>query len=131
MSQTHHTVLIIGGGSAGVSLANNMRRKNSTIDIAIVEPSEKHYYQPGFTIIGGGEYTLKKATKNEADLIHPSVTWVKEFADTFQPDNNTVTLKSGDTITYDYLVVCPGLQLDWDKIKGLKETLGKNGVCSN
>ena len=131
MSQTHHTVLIIGGGSAGVSLANNMRRKNSTIDIAIVEPSEKHYYQPGFTIIGGGEYTLKKATKNEADLIHPSVTWVKEFADTFQPDNNTVTLKSGDTVSYDYLVVCPGLQLDWDKIKGLKETLGKNGVCSN
>jgi sulfide:quinone oxidoreductase len=131
MSQTHHSILIIGGGAAGVSLANNMRRKNSTIDIAIVEPSEKHYYQPGFTIIGGGEYTLKKATRNEADLIDPSVIWIKDYADTFQPDNNTVTLKSGDTVSYDYLVVCPGLQLDWNKIKGLKETLGKNGVCSN
>ena len=52
MSQNHHTVLIVGGGAAGVSLANNMHRKNNTIDIAIIEPSENHYYQPGFTIIG-------------------------------------------------------------------------------
>ncbi len=131
MSEKHHSVLIIGGGAAGVSTANNLRRKNSTIDIALVEPSEKHYYQPGFTIIGGGAYTLKRATKNEASLIHSSVTWVKDFAESFQPDDNKVTLKSGDVISYDFLVVCPGLQLDFDKIDGLVETLGKNGVCSN
>ena len=126
-----HSVLIVGGGAAGVSTANNMRRKNPTIDIAIIEPSEKHYYQPGFTIIGGGAYTLKRATKNEVDLIHPSVNWIKEYADSFQPDENKVTLKSGDTISYDFLVVCPGLQLDFNKIDGLEETLGKNGVCCN
>ncbi len=131
MSEKHHSVLIVGGGAAGVSTANNLRRKNSTIDIAIIEPSEKHYYQPGFTIIGGGAYTLKRATKNEADLIHSSVTWLKDFAESFQPDDNKVTLKSGDVISYDYLVVCPGLQVDYKKIKGLVETLGKNGVCSN
>ena len=131
MSEKHHSVLIIGGGAAGVSTANNLRRKNSTIDIALVEPSEKHYYQPGFTIIGGGAYTLKRATKNEANLIHSSVTWIKDFAESFQPDANKVTLKSGDVISYDFLVVCPGLQLDFDKIDGLVETLGKNGVCSN
>ena len=128
---THHTVLIVGGGAAGVSVANNMRRQNAKIDIAIIEPSEKHYYQPGFTIIGGGAYTLKKTTRNEADLIHPTVKWIKEYADTFQPEANTVTLRSGEAVSYDYLVVCPGLQLDWDKIAGLKETIGKNNVCSN
>ncbi len=131
MSEKHHSILIVGGGAAGVSTANNMRRKNSSIDIALIEPSEKHYYQPGFTIIGGGAYTLKRATKNEADLIHPSVIWIKDFAESFQPDDNKVTLKSGDVISYDFLVVCPGLQLDFDKIDGLVETLGKNGVCSN
>lgn len=131
MSEKHHTILIVGGGAAGVSTANNMRRKNSTIDIALIEPSEKHYYQPGFTIIGGGAYTLKRATKNQADLIHSSVNWIKDFAESFQPDDNKVTLKSGDVISYDFLVVCPGLQLDFDKIDGLVETLGKNGVCSN
>ncbi|CAA9890171.1 Pyridine nucleotide-disulfide oxidoreductase [Candidatus Methylobacter favarea] len=131
MSNQHHTLLIVGGGAAGVSIANNMRRQNPDINIAIIEPSEKHYYQPGFTIVGGGEYTLKQTLRNEADLIHPSVTWIKDFAETFQPEDNTVTLRSGDTIGYDYLVVCPGLQLDWDKIAGLKETLGQNNVCSN
>ncbi|MEY3786992.1 MAG: hypothetical protein RLZ75_1199 [Pseudomonadota bacterium] len=127
----HHTILIVGGGAAGVSVANNMRRQNANIDISIIEPSDKHYYQPGFTIIGGGAYTLKETTRNEADLIHPSVTWIKDYAETFQPDENTITLRSGDTISYDYLVVCPGLQLDWNKVAGLKETLGKNNVCSN
>lgn len=130
MSQ-HHTVLIIGGGAAGVSVANTMRRQNSSIDIAIVEPSEKHYYQPGFTIIGGGAYTMKQTTKNEKDLIHPSVTWIKDYAETFSPEANTVSLRSGDNVTYDYLVLCPGLQLDWGKIEGLKAALNKNNVCSN
>jgi sulfide:quinone oxidoreductase len=130
MSQ-HYTLLIVGGGAAGVSVANNMRRQNSKIAIGLIEPSEKHYYQPGFTIIGGGAYTLKQTTRNEKDLIHKSVTWIKDFADSFQPDANTVTLRSGEKVTYDYLVVCPGLQLDWNKIQGLKETLGKNSVCSN
>ena len=130
MSQ-HFALLIVGGGAAGVSVANNMRRQNASISIGLIEPSEKHYYQPGFTIIGGGAYTLKQATKNEKDLIPSSVTWIKDYADTFQPDANTVTLRSGETVGYDYLVVCPGLQLDWDKIKGLKETLGQNNVCSN
>ncbi|MFI3186027.1 MAG: FAD/NAD(P)-binding oxidoreductase [Methylococcaceae bacterium] len=131
MTNQHHTLLIVGGGAAGVSVANNMRRQNAAIDIAIIEPSEKHYYQPGFTIIGGGAYTMKQTTRNEADLIHPSVKWIKDYADTFQPDQNTITLRSGDILSYDYLVVCPGLQLDWDKVEGLKETLNKNGVCSN
>jgi sulfide:quinone oxidoreductase len=131
MSNKHHTLLIIGGGAAGVTVANTMRRQNADIDIAIVEPSETHYYQPGFTIVGGGAYTLKQTIRNEADLIHPTVTWIKDYAETFQPDDNSVSLRSGDTLSYDYLVVCPGLQLDWDKIEGLKETLNKNNVCSN
>lgn len=131
MSNKQHTLLIVGGGAAGISIANTLRRQDANIDIAIIEPSEKHYYQPGFTIIGGGAYTLAKTTKNEADLIDPSVVWIKDYAETFQPDDNTVTLRSGEVIGYDYLVACPGLQLDWHKIKGLAETLGKNNVCSN
>ena len=128
---THHTLLIVGGGAAGVSVANNMRRINKQIDIAVIEPSEKHYYQAAFTIIGGGESTLAKHTRNEADLFSENITWIKQSAATFQPDMNTVTLKNGDLISYDYLVVCPGFQLDWHKIVGAKENLNKNGVCSN
>ena len=127
----HHTLLIVGGGAAGMSVANNMRRMNKDIDIAVIEPSEKHYYQAAFTIIGGGESTLDKHTRKEADLFGENIKWIKEFADTFQPEENKITLKNGDVISYDYLVVCPGFQLDWHKIAGAKETLNKNGVCSN
>jgi len=131
MSTQHYPVLIIGGGSAGVSVANNMRRVNKDIGIALVEPSQQHYYQPGFTIVGGGAYTLKQTQRNEADLLPASINWIKDYAETFQPDGNTVTLRSGEVIGYDCLVVCPGLQLDWQKVEGLPETIGKNGVCSN
>jgi sulfide:quinone oxidoreductase len=128
---SHHTLLIVGGGAAGVAVANTYRRQDSNIDIAIIEPTEKHYYQPGFTVIGGGAYTMKATTRQEVDLIHPSVTWIKEYAESFQPEANTVTLRSGEVVSYDYLVVCPGLQLDWHKVQGLPETIGKNNVCSN
>ena len=131
MVKTHYSILIIGGGAAGITTANTLLRNDASLDIAIVEPSDKHYYQPAFTLVGGGEYKLKKATKNEADLIPANVYWFKEFADSFQPDINQVTLKTGVTISYEYLVVCPGIQLDFHKIDGLLETLGKNGVCSN
>lgn len=131
MANTHYSILIIGGGAAGITTANALHRKDSSLDIAIVEPSEKHYYQPAFTLVGGGEYKLKKATKNEADLIPTGTFWFKEFAESFQPEINQVTLKDGATISYKYLIVCPGLQLDFHKIDGLLETLGKNGVCSN
>jgi sulfide:quinone oxidoreductase len=127
----HYTLLIVGGGAAGVAVANTYRRQDQNIDIAIIEPAEKHYYQPGFTVIGGGAYTMKETTKQEVDLIHPSVTWIKEYAESFQPEANTVTLRSGEVLSYDYLVVCPGLQLDWQKIEGLTDTIGKNNVCSN
>ncbi len=127
----YHTLLIVGGGAAGISIANNMRRINKDIDIAVIEPSEKHYYQAAFTIIGGGESTLAKHTRKESDLFGENIKWIKEFADTFQPEVNTVTLKNGDVIGYDYLVVCPGFQLDWHKIAGAKEALNTNGVCSN
>ncbi len=127
----HYTVLIVGGGAAGISVAHDMRKQNRNIDIAIIEPSEKHYYQPAFTIVGGGAYKLKNALRQTANLIPKKVAWLKERAARFEPDENSILLASGDRVTYDYLVVCPGIQLDWDRIKGLKESLGKNGVCSN
>jgi FlaA1/EpsC-like NDP-sugar epimerase len=91
---SHYPVLIIGGGAAGVSVANTLRRKSTLLEIALIEPSEQHYYQPGFTIIGGGAYSLKKATKQEADLLHPSIIWVKDFAETFEPGGRCISVES-------------------------------------
>jgi sulfide:quinone oxidoreductase len=128
---THHQVLIVGGGAAGITVAAILRRRAPGTDIAIVEPSADHYYQPAFTLVGAGVYSLERTRRPEQSLIPVGVSWIRDAAQTFEPEKNTVRLKNGDVVTYDYLVVCTGVKLDWGKIAGLAETLGKNGVCSN
>ncbi|WP_096527683.1 NAD(P)/FAD-dependent oxidoreductase [Candidatus Nitrosoglobus terrae] len=129
----HYQVLIIGGGTAGITVAASLRRnqKGKDLSIAIVEPSEDHYYQPAFTLVGAGAYSLEKTRRSEGSLIPQQVEWIHDTAVNFNPHDNQVTLASGDPVNYDYLVICPGLALDWEKIEGLTDTIGSNGVCSN
>lgn len=130
-SPAHHQVLVIGGGAAGITTSAILKRRAPSADVAIVEPSPDHYYQPAFTLVGAGAYDLARTRRDEESLIPVGVRWIRAAAQSFEPDKNTVRLNNGDTVTYDYLVVCPGLKLDWGKVAGLAETLGKNGVCSN
>lgn len=134
MTQTrHHQILIVGGGAAGITVASELRRQDHehALDIAIVEPSGAHYYQPAFTLVGAGAYALKDTRRPEKNLIPTDVAWIKDAAARFQPEANSLTLASGDIVSYDYLVVCPGLQLNWNGVQGLKDAVGRNGVCSN
>ncbi len=126
-----HQVVIIGGGNAGISVAAQLLRKNSSMDIAIIEPSDKHYYQPAWTMVGGGFYDIRDTVKSESAVMPEGVNWIKAYVVSFQPEQNAITLNSGSQINYDFLVVAPGIQLNWKEIKGLEENLGKNGVCSN
>lgn len=127
----HYQVLIVGGGTGGITVAARIINANPALEVGLVEPSDKHYYQPLWTLVGGGVFPKEETERNEADYIPDGVDWVQDFVTSFQPEENQITLKSGDTLSYDYLVVSAGMQLDWGKIPGLKETLGKNGVCSN
>ncbi|QTN39229.1 NAD(P)/FAD-dependent oxidoreductase [Cryomorphaceae bacterium] len=126
-----HQIVIIGGGTAGITVAAQLMRKNKNLDIALIEPSEKHYYQPAWTLVGAGTYDMAKTERDEAGLIPPGVRWIKEYAEELNPDENKVVLRSGEEVGYEFLVVAPGIQMDVDGIEGLAETLGKNNVCSN
>jgi sulfide:quinone oxidoreductase len=130
-SSTRHQVLIVGGGTAGITVAAILKRRAPGTDIAIIEPSHEHYYQPAFTLVGAGVYPLARTRRAEESLIPVGVRWICDAALTFEPEKNTVRIKNGDVLTYDYLVICTGVKLDWGKIAGLVETLGRNGVCSN
>lgn len=125
-----YQILIVGGGNAGLSVAAQLLHKNPALEIGIIEPSEKHYYQPAWTMVGGGAYDVADTIRDEADYIPKGAEWLKDAVATFQPEANTVTTRDGKTIGYDYLIVSPGIQLNWNQIEGLPETLGKNGVCS-
>ncbi len=127
----HFQILIVGGGNAGISLTAQLFRKDPKLDIAILDPAEKHYYQPAWTLVGAGVFDIQDTERTEAEVMPENATWIKEAAATFEPDQNTVITASGNRYTYDYLVVCPGIQLDWGKIKGLEGNLGKNGITSN
>lgn len=129
----HHKVVIVGGGAAGITVAAQLRRGQPDLDVAIIEPSEKHYYQPLWTLVGAGVFPKETTMRDESSLIPAGVTWIKDAVTTFDPDNNTLMTQSGDGISYDYLVVAPGIQIDWDGIPGLAESVGKpgSGVVSN
>lgn len=126
----HYPVIVIGGGAAGMFVAARLLREGIT-DIAIIEPSETHYYQAAWTLVGGGIMQRKDTARPTAELIPPGVTWIKDSVTAFAPTQNRVTVKDGKTYGYNYLIVAPGIQINWGQIKGLPEALGKNGVCSN
>lgn len=131
MYKAHYQVLIVGGGSAGITVAAYLANEPSKPEVAIIEPSPRHFYQPLWTLVGAGVFPRENSMRDEADFIPPGTTWIQAAVSGFDPEHNRITLHSGDTIGYDYLVVAMGIQIDWDKIKGLKESIGKEGVCSN
>ncbi|GIU80976.1 MAG: NAD(P)/FAD-dependent oxidoreductase [Acidobacteria bacterium] len=124
-------VVIVGGGTAGITVAAQLRRKSKDLDITIIEPSEKHYYQPLWTLVGGGIVPKEESQRDEKDYIPEGVTWIKDAVVEFLPEKNSVVTKEGKHIGYDFLVVAPGIQIDWHKVKGLPEAITKDGVCSN
>ncbi len=129
--KNHYQILIVGGGNAGLSVASKLLLKDKKLQIGIIEPSSKHYYTPAWTLVGAGIFDVAKTVKNEKDFIPKNTTWIQDAVATFQPEKNKITCKNGTEISYDYLIVATGIQLDWNKITGAKETLGKNEVTSN
>lgn len=128
---SHFEVVIIGGGTGGIMVAAQLKRAKPSLKIAIIEPSTEHYYQPAWTLVGAGAYDMQDTIRKEARFIPKGVAWIKDYADKIDPFNNIVgTARSGE-IGYNYLVVSPGLVMDLDGIPGLRESLGKDGVCSN
>lgn len=124
-------VLVIGGGAAGLGVIASLLKRDSALRITLIEPAEKHYYQPAWTLVGAGEFDQKKTMRPMADCIPHGVDWIRASAASFEPEHNRVVLDSGQILEYRSLIVCPGLMLDWNGIEGLNESLGKNGVTSN
>lgn len=129
-SSSHHGVLIVGGGTAGLTVAARLRRAGVE-NIAVIDPSQEHYYEPLFTLVGGGLVRPEKAVRSKASVIPKGVEWIRRRAVAIDPDACTVVTDDGAVHEYEYLVMAPGISLDFGAVSGLAETLGDNGVASN
>lgn len=129
-TKIHHRVVIIGGGTAGISVAARLRRAGVS-DIALIDPSQTHYYQPLWTIVGAGMATMKETARPQSSVMPQGVAWLKAAAEDIDPENQLVTVTGGTEVSYDYLVVCPGIQLDWTKVPGVPEALESPHASSN
>jgi sulfide:quinone oxidoreductase len=124
-------VVIVGGGAGGIALAASLKARKPGLEIAVIDPAAIHYYQPGWTMVGGGIFEAPETAKTMGSLIPRGVHWIKSAVAAFEPKDNAVILDGCRVVKYERLVVCPGLKLDWAAVEGLEETLGRNGVTSN
>ncbi|KAJ8927035.1 hypothetical protein NQ314_020598 [Rhamnusium bicolor] len=125
-------LLVVGGGTGGCAVAAKFSKHIKKNNLIVLEPSEDHYYQPLFTLIGGGAATLEESRRNEKDVLPENCTWIKDKAVEYEPKNNVVHTEKGKIIEYDYLLIAVGLNLHYEKIPGLLESLNRpGGVCSN
>jgi sulfide:quinone oxidoreductase len=126
-----HDIVIVGAGAAGIAVAASLKSRRAGLDIAIIDPADAHYYQPGWTMVGGGIFTPEQTVRTTGSLIPKDVTWIKAAVAAFEPKQNAVILDGCRVIRYGRLIVCPGIKLDWNAVEGLTDTLGRNGVTSN
>ncbi|NKX52232.1 NAD(P)/FAD-dependent oxidoreductase, partial [Arthrobacter deserti] len=106
-------------------------RRYKVPDIALIEPGTWHYFQPLFSHIGAGAARMREAVRPQADVMPRGVEWIRSAAADIRPEENTVVLADGGTVTYGHLVVCPGLQLDWGAVPGLAGAVNSGHGSSN
>ncbi len=126
-----HEVVIVGGGAAGIAAASSLLARAPGLDVAIIDPADVHYYQPGWTLVGAGVFDPALTAHTMASTIPRGVHWIKAAVAAFEPERNAVVLDGCRVVRYRQLIVCPGLKLDWNAVEGLADTLGQNGVTSN
>ena len=131
VADAKHAVVIVGAGAAGIAVAASLLARNPGLDVALVDPADIHYYQPGWTMVGAGIFDAAFTARTMGSVLPHGVHWIKAAVAAFEPERNAIILDGCRVVRYDQLVVCPGLKLDWHGIEGLAESLGRHGVTSN
>ena len=118
-SKAKGKIVIIGGGAAGISMAARLKSWLDKPDITLIDPSDRQFYQPGFTLIASGVYQPDDVWRKQEDCIPSDIKWIKDSVAAVDPVWNQVTTKNNGKIAYDFLVLTPGIQINWEKVEGI------------
>lgn len=130
-SKAKGKIVIIGGGAAGISMAARLKSWLDKPDITLIDPSDRQFYQPGFTLIASGVYQPDDVWRKQEDCIPSDIKWIKDSVAAVDPVWNQVTTKNNGKIAYDFLVLTPGIQINWEKVEGITQaTLGQGNAHS-
>ncbi|XP_066448735.1 sulfide:quinone oxidoreductase, mitochondrial [Eleutherodactylus coqui] len=130
-AKEYYDVVVVGGGAGGITMSARMKRKVGAGKVAVIEPSEVHYYQPLWTLVGGGAKQLTSSVRSTSSLIPSGVKWIKSEVKGFDPDKNCIHIDDGKEIGYKYLIIALGLKLQFEKVKGLPEGFNYPKIGSN
>jgi sulfide:quinone oxidoreductase len=125
----HHDVLIVGGGNAGTSLAARLLRDGAP-DVAVIESRPVHRYRPLLSYVGGGEATMSSLSRAADRVVPDGCTTLRDEVVAVDPAERSVETRSGRRFTCSTLVVCPGLDEDWDATPGLREAYDAGWAAS-
>lgn len=67
--------------------------------------------------MGGGQKKLEQSGKPMKNVLPSKAEWIKDKVVGFDPDNSKVMTQNGDEISYEFLVVAMGLQLNFDLVR--------------
>lgn len=132
-------VLVVGGGTGGCSIAAKLTSKLGKDSVIVVEPNDvrcslesmindlrinanytlhlqRHYYQPMFTMIGGGMKTLSQSNYAMESVLPKGATWLKDRVRSFDPAVGSIETADGNQVNYDVLVLALGIELRYDKV---------------
>ncbi|MCC5924627.1 MAG: NAD(P)/FAD-dependent oxidoreductase [Crocinitomicaceae bacterium] len=130
--ENHYNITIIGAGTGGIMLAAQLNAKHPSIKVGIIDPAEFHYYQPAWTLVGAGTYDYEKTKRPMKAIVPKKSTWIKDAVTKIDAKNNQLATATSGMITYDYLVVAPGLTYNFDLVPGLKEAFDDpNGMAGS
>lgn len=114
-------LVIIGGGFGGASAARFARMAYPEVSVTLIEPNSHFVTCPYGNLILGGKRTLDDITHSYDGLRARGVEVIHDRAQDIDAEGHGVTLKGGQTLDYDKLILSPGISLRWNAIEGYDE----------
>jgi len=114
-------VVVVGGGFGGATAAKYIKRRNPLVDVTLIEPSPQFYTCPFSNLYLGGLREFEAQTHGFEELRSLGVRVVQGFAQDVDGVAKKLTLATGQILSYDKLVLSPGIDVRWNVLSGYDE----------